>query len=285
LTRNRSSEAASGFLPKKSLGQHFLRDPQIIHQIIACARFQVSDLVLEVGPGQGALTLPLARSVGHVFGVEKDKQLIRLLKKKLSREGIPNVTLINRDILEWDFREIDLSPSTGIKVIGNLPYNISTPFLGKLIDNRTRVSRAVLMFQLEIGKRLTALPGNKAYGAMTVLVQYHACTTGLLEVSKNAFFPKPKVDSMILEMDFERPHPKRAVDEAVFRKVVKGAFAHRRKTLLNSLKAFYPFLDREMLLRKIQQCGIDPGRRAETLEIDEFLYLASAIKLTEGLSW
>ena len=274
-----STGKTRGFRPKKSLGQHFLFDPRVVQKIITCARFRASDRVLEIGPGQGALTLPLARLVGKVIAVEKDSQLISLLKKKLSRAGIGNVTFINNDILKWDFREISLSSSSRVKVIGNLPYNISTPFLDKLIENRACVDRAVLMFQLEVAKRLTAPPGNRTYGAMTVLVQYHAHATGLLEVSKNAFFPKPKVDSMLLELDFERPHTKHARDEACFRKVVKGAFAHRRKTLLNSLKGVYPFMDRELLLGGIRKCGIDPGTRAETLGIDEFICLASALEL------
>ena len=271
-----------GFRPKKALGQHFLVDQGIIEKIISNSGFQASDLVLEIGPGQGALTLPLARLAGQVIAIEKDAQLIPLLKRKLSREGITNVILINKDILKWDFREIGLSPSSKLKVIGNLPYNISTPFLEKLIENRGSVSRAVLMFQLEIAERLTASPGNRIYGALTVLVQYHAHATRLLAVSKNAFYPKPKVDSMVLELDFERHHPNSVVDEVSFRKVVKGAFAHRRKTLLNSLKDVYSFLDRELILEGLIKCGIDPVRRAETLNIDEFLCLASALELTKG---
>jgi 16S rRNA (adenine1518-N6/adenine1519-N6)-dimethyltransferase len=256
-----------------------LHDPEIIRKIIASAGFGASDLVLEIGPGRGALTFPLARSVGQVVGVEKDAQLVSSLKKNLSRKGIVNVTLISHDILKWDFREICLSPFSKIKVIGNLPYNISTPFLDKLIENRAFISKAVLMFQLEIAKRLTALPGGKTYGALSVLVQYFARATSLLEVTKDSFFPKPKVDSMVLELDFERPYPKTATDETGFRNVVKGAFAHRRKTLLNSLKGVYPYIDREMLKEEIKACGIDPGRRAETLEIDEFLCLASVLDL------
>ncbi len=275
--KSRSPGSMSGFRPKKSLGQHFLLDPRIIQGIIDRAGFQTSDLVVEIGPGKGALTLPLARGAGHVVAIEKDTQLIRLLKERLSYEGITNVTLINHDILEWDFNEITHFSSSKIKVIGNLPYNISTPFLEKLIKSRNHVSSAILMFQLEIGKRLTASPNSKVYGAMTVLVQYHAQATGLLEVSKESFFPKPKVDSMVLELDFEKPHPRRAVDEDKFREVVRGAFSHRRKTLLNSLKRFFPVLDSEILLQGIRKCGIDPGARAETLSVDDFICLASAI--------
>jgi 16S rRNA (adenine1518-N6/adenine1519-N6)-dimethyltransferase len=172
--------------------------------------------------------------------------------------------------------------SNKIKVIGNLPYNISSPFLEKLVENRTAVSRAILMFQLEIAKRLTSSPGEKTYGAMTVLIRYYAHATGLFEVPKSAFFPRPKVDSMVLELDFERPYPKCAANKSSFEEVVKGAFAHRRKTLFNSLKDFFPFLDRQVLLEEIKKCGIDPGRRAETLDMDEFVRLSSAIQLTRS---
>ncbi len=280
MTRRGPSGSMSRFRPKKSLGQHFLLDPLVIKEIIACSRFQSTDRVLEIGAGRGELTLPLARTVDHVVAVEKDKQLINLLNKKLLREGISNVTVVHHDILGWDFQEMSFHFADKIQVVGNLPYNISTTVLEKLIANRALIMRAILMFQLEIAKRLTASPGNKTYGAMTVLIQYYAHATGLLEVSKKSFFPKPKVDSMVLELNFERPYPKRAEDETVFSKVVKGAFAHRRKTILNSLNGFFPFLKREELKEAIKKCGVDPGTRAESLDIETFLCLASVIKLT-----
>ena len=267
-----------GYHAKKWLGQHFLVEAEIIHKIVDLAGFQVSDRVLEIGPGQGALTLPLARSVGHVVAVEKDAHLVNALQTRLNKAGITNVTLINHDILTWDFRNIGSLSSTGILVIGNLPYNISSPVLEKLINNRDLIRRAVLMLQLEVAKRLTASPGGKAYGAMTLWVNYHAHPRPLFEVSKDAFNPKPKVDSMVIELDFERPHPGRLLNsERYFKKIVKGSFAHRRKTMVNSLKGMSPSLDRKTLLEVMKKCGIDPGRRAETLDIDAFLCLTCAL--------
>jgi len=267
-----------GFRAKKRLGQHFLVEPEIINKIIGLAGFQSSDLVLEIGPGQGALTLPLARTVGHVVAVEKDAQLVNALQKRLNRAGITNVTLINHDILKWDFREIRPPLSARLLVIGNLPYNISSPVLEKLIKNRELIRRAVLMFQLEVAKRLTASPGGKAYGAMTLLVKYHAHPRPLLEVSKDAFNPKPKVDSMVIELDFEKPYPRLLLNnEGNFKKIVKGAFAHRRKTMVNSLKGMSTSLDRETLFEVMKRCRIDPGRRAETLDMDDFLCLTAAL--------
>lgn len=268
--------------PNKRLGQHFLVDSQITKKIISLAGFKPSDHVLEIGPGLGALTLPLARSVDHIIAVEKDMSLISLLKEKLSRADITNVTLVNRDILKWDFNELKYTYSTKLLVIGNLPYNISSSCLEKLIENRNSIDRAVLMFQSEVARRLTASPGGKSYGAMTLLIKYHMHPTILLEVSREAFFPRPKVDSMILELDFKRPYPGRTVtNEDRFKKVVKGSFAHRRKTLMNSLKGFFPSLDREHLLKAMEKCHIEPGRRAETLDMDDFLCLSSAISLTK----
>jgi len=277
LERTRSVGERTELRPRKDLGQHFLNDPGLVNKIISRARFPESDCVLEIGPGRGALTLPLARAVGHVTAVEKDVQLTRFLNEKLDRAGISNVTLINHDILQWDFNEIKAFGQDKVKIIGNLPYNISSPLLEKIILNRDLVSRAVFMFQSEVARRLTASPGCKAYGAMTLLVRYHAFLKVLLEVPKEAFYPRPKVDSTVLWLDFERPYPRRARREEVFKKVVKSAFAHRRKTLLNSMRTGEPLGSRETLQSAMERCKIDPKRRAETLDMDEFLCLADAL--------
>jgi 16S rRNA (adenine1518-N6/adenine1519-N6)-dimethyltransferase len=277
LAEKKRIRRGNGFRPKKGLGQHFLRDRGIVHKIINKARLDPSDHVLEIGSGLGALTIPLAALVHHVVAVEKDPGLAEMLKKRLSQDDISNVRLINEDILKLELEGISGLPGKKMKVIGNLPYNISTPFLERLVENRNLVSKAVLMFQLELARRLTASPGNKAFGAMTVLVQYHAHISPLLKVSKASFYPRPKVDSMVLELDFEKPHPRRAEDEAKFKMVVKGAFAHRRKTLLNSLKRALFNRTSEEILDALHKCAIDPGKRAETLNIDDFLCLTSAL--------
>jgi 16S rRNA (adenine1518-N6/adenine1519-N6)-dimethyltransferase len=281
LARPRSIKAEKGFRPAKRLGQHFLIDPEVIQRIITRARLQSSEWVLEIGPGQGALTLPLARSVAHVVAVEKDTRLINKLKGRLDHHGIKNVTLINDDILLWNFREVDLTPPAKLRTIGNLPYNISAPVLDKLVRNRDVIDKAILMFQREVAQRLTASPGGKAYGVLTLSVQYHAQSRVLFEVSKNAFHPKPKVDSMVVELDFERPHPKAARDEDNFRRILKGAFAHRRKTIVNSFRSLPGDWDKKVLLKAMERCGIDPRRRAETLHMDEFLCLSDILSLTK----
>jgi 16S rRNA (adenine1518-N6/adenine1519-N6)-dimethyltransferase len=265
------------FRPKKSLGQHFLKDKEIVREIVYRSRFDPADRVLEIGPGLGALTLLLAREVHHVIAVERDSHLIDMLNKRLSAEKIENVLLINEDILKLDFNRIPSLRERKVRVIGNLPYNISSPILEKLVENRHMLNRAVLMLQSELAGRLIANPGTKAFGAMTVFVQYHAHVSPLIHVPKEAFHPRPKVDSMVLEMDFQRPYPERTEDEVKFRRVVRGAFAQRRKTLLNSLKNSLASYSREEILAALERSDIDPRRRAETLTIGDFLRVTSAL--------
>jgi 16S rRNA (adenine1518-N6/adenine1519-N6)-dimethyltransferase len=278
LARHRPLGKEGGPLrPDKRLGQHFLVDPKIPDRIIALAGFKPSDVVVEIGPGRGALTLPLSKTVSRIVAVEKDPRLADRLQKRLLHLGIRNVTLVCEDILRFDPEAIPLPPDEKVQVLGNLPYNISSPVLENLIRRRERLGRAVLMFQREVAERLTAVPCTKGYGAMTLLIRYHARTTPLLPVSRNAFYPVPKVDSMVVELDFGQPYPSAGVGERDFRNTVKGAFAHRRKTLLNSLKGFFPGWTPDVLLRSMADCRIDPGRRAETLDMDAFLCLASIL--------
>lgn len=270
-------KASHSFRARKRLGQHFLRDSSVIRQIIRRAGFEPDAVVVEIGPGLGALTFPLAESVRQVIGIEKDSRLTEILKDRLIQKGIQNVTLVNQDVLKADLGETARPFGGRILVIGNLPYNISSPFLEKLIQSREVVTRAVLMFQAEVGRRLVASPGNKQYGAMTVLAQYHARISPLIEIPKEAFHPPPKVKSMVVELDFTRPHTARAGNEEAFKKVVKAAFAHRRKTLINSIKGTFSEWRQDEILLGMEKCGIDPKKRAEMLEIDDF------IRLTEGL--
>jgi 16S rRNA (adenine1518-N6/adenine1519-N6)-dimethyltransferase len=267
-----------GHRPKKRLGQHFIRDRGVINKIIDRAGFLQSDHVLEIGAGLGALTIPLAGRVRKITAVEKDPQLTDMLEERLSRFGVSNVTLINEDILRLDLEGIRGRSEEKIKAIGNLPYNISSPFLEKLLANRDIISRAVLMFQYEFARRLLSGPGGREYGAITVMIQYNAAVSQLLEVAKEAFYPIPKVGSMVLMIDMERQHPVRAGDEAQFKRVVKAAFSHRRKTVLNSLKGTLTSYGGEAISEALKTCGIDSRRRAETMDIDEFIRLASELK-------
>lgn len=267
-----------GLNPRRKLGQHFLVDDKVIDYIIRGARFEPNNPVIEIGPGRGALTLPLARVIDHLFAVEKDSRLTDSLRKRLKKEGMTNVTLINEDILKWDFQNAKERTDSRLQVIGNLPYSISSPILYKLIENRSIIGRAILMFQLEVAERLTAVPSKKAYGALTLFIQYYASVRPLIRVNKKSFYPSPKVDSMVIELDFTRPYPERTTSETDFKTVVNGAFAHRRKTILNSLKnSIHNDVFLNNILTALEKCGIDPSRRAETLHMDEFLCLIKSL--------
>ena len=259
-------------------------DPDISEKIISLSGFGPEDTVLEIGPGKGALTLPLAQRVKHVLAVEKDAQLVSWLKERLEKGRFGNVTLLHEDILKLDWRSLMKRFERRISIIGNLPYNISSPVLEKICQHPQGVGRAVLMFQKEVAERLTAVPGTKAYGALTLLVQYHARAVNLLKVLRGSFFPVPKVDSMVISLDFEKPYPQRAVHDAFFRAVIKGAFAHRRKTVLNSLKGSLPDQTRDSLMNALAACGIDVGKRAEVLEMGDFLRLTETLAIDNGIS-
>ena len=259
--------------PRKRLGQHFLVDPRVVRSLLERSGLGPGDRVLEIGPGQGALTFALARRVTRILAVEKDRDLAEWLRQELKARGLDNVTVLSEDILRFDFDLLERFSPGGSRVLGNLPYNVSTPVLERLIRNRGRISRAVLMFQKEVADRLTAPPGGRTYGALTVLVGVHARVRRILRVGRDAFRPKPKVESAVVELDFALPHPDRPGDETWFRRVVKGAFAHRRKTLQNALSASFPALERDEVRRALIDSGIEPDRRAETLDIEAFIRL------------
>jgi 16S rRNA (adenine1518-N6/adenine1519-N6)-dimethyltransferase len=269
--------------PNKRLGQHFLRDRSFISGIIERSGFLKTNNVLEIGPGLGALTIPLAERVRFVTAVEKDARLAETLNKRLNQEGITNVALFNDDILRVDLGKILGPVEERIQAIGNLPYNISSPFLDVLFRYRHLIRSAVLMFQYEFAERLLASPGGKDYGALTVLMRYNAETTPLLHVPGEAFYPRPKVGSMVVRIDLERPYGRRAEDEGIFTMVVKGSFAHRRKTILNSLGGALTSWENKEIREALTLCSIDPIRRAETLSIDEFINLADTMKRRESV--
>lgn len=269
--------------PNKRLGQHFLTDKNTINKIIDISGVDSSDNILEIGPGMGALTIPLAARVKSIVAVEKDSRMVNFLKELLHNMNIDNVRVINEDILKSDIPNISSNKKNKLKAAGNLPYNISSPLLEKLISNKNHISRAFLMFQHEFAERLIAIPGNKDYGAITVMTRYQASVKKLLEVNRNVFYPRPKVGSLVVEVDMEKPYPSRALDDNILKLVVKGAFAQRRKTIKNSLKVIAGYFSSEEIINALKECSIDPGRRAETLHMDEFLCLSNILTKT-GLS-
>ena len=261
--------------PKKQLGQNFLSDPSTAEMIINRSGIGSGDTLLEVGAGLGALTIPAARVSKKLYAVEKDQGLIDLLKTELLVYKISNTTLINSDILQLDLKQFVEDESEKIIVIGNLPYNISSMLLVRLINNRNIVSRAILMFQKEMAKRIYAAPNCKDYSRLSVMAQYCADVKKIATVKAPLFFPKPKIDSEVIELTFRTRIQHKADDEQLLFRVIKAAFSKRRKTLRNSLAGNILDIDAKAALRLLEQAGIDPVRRAETLNVQEFVKLSN----------
>lgn len=256
---------------KKSFGQNFLVDGTVLSRIVEAVGIESHDAVLEVGPGRGALTRLLAEKAEQVLAVEIDRQLVPLLRREFA--GRENVTIVEEDILRADLHELLPPRPDGWKVAANLPYNISSQVLFLFLDYRELFSRLILMLQKEVGERLTAQPGTKAYGILTVLCGLHYDISRQFIVRPGSFHPVPKVDSIVLRFD-SLPAPRCDVgDEPFFRRVVKAAFGQRRKTLWNCLKAAAFDIDDVDLQQALVDCGIDGGRRGETLSLDEFALL------------
>jgi len=256
--------------PLKSLGQNFLVDNNIIDKIIHSAAIKADDFVLEIGPGRGALTEHLVRKAGRLVLIEYDHALAAGLKELYADQ--PQVTVVDADILAVDLAEI-MKDAAGWKVVANLPYNISTAVLFRLMEVRDRLARMILMLQKEVGDRLVAAPDCADYGVTTVLLGLWFDMRREFVVPPGCFKPSPKVDSAVLSF-VPLPGPRVTVgDEDVFRRVVKGAFGMRRKTLINCLKAA-EFTTVDDLRAILAECGIDGQRRGETLSLEEFAALS-----------
>lgn len=267
--------AAHNIRPKKYLGQNFLTDQNTAATIVSRADLSTQDVVLEIGAGLGALTIPLARCVRKVIAVEKDRQISDILKTEILVNKLENVVFFQKDILNLDIRSLAGNSQSKIVVIGNLPYNISSQVLIRLINYRAVVHRAVLMFQKELAQRLTAQPGCKEYGRLTVMLRYCSDIKKVADVKASFFFPKPKIDSQVLEFRFKTQPECPANDEAFLFRVIKAAFGNRRKTLKNALAASDLKIDAKTAKQFLKQSEIDPVRRAETLNVEEFVKLSN----------
>jgi 16S rRNA (adenine1518-N6/adenine1519-N6)-dimethyltransferase len=257
--------------PLKALGQNFLVDNNIIDKIIHSAAVNAEDRVLEIGPGRGALTEHLVRRAGRLVLIEFDHALAAALKERYA--GDARVTVVDADILAVDLAALLGEPGAGWKVVANLPYNISTEVLFRLLEVRDRLARMVLMLQKEVGDRLAAEPDCSNYGVTTVLLGLWFDMRREFIVPPGCFHPRPKVDSAVLSF-VPLPAPRVPVgDEELFRRVVKGAFAMRRKTLINCLKAA-ELTTIDELRGILSECGIDGQRRGETLSLGEFAALS-----------
>ncbi|OGX25119.1 MAG: ribosomal RNA small subunit methyltransferase A [Omnitrophica WOR_2 bacterium RIFCSPHIGHO2_02_FULL_48_11] len=262
----------SAFFPKKHLGQNFLIDPRIKEKIIAACEFQPTDTVLEIGPGQGALTERIIPLVKELIAVETDPRLYKELAEKFSD---PKATVIHADFLKFPLR--NLSPH--LKVIGNLPYYISTPIIEKMIIHREQITALFITIQRELGERLTANIDSKEYGAFTCFVQYYMDVQILFKIKNTAFRPIPKVQSCFLKLTPHRQPALPADNEEFLFKIIRQAFQQRRKTLLNSLS---PLLERTDIARIFDSLGLDPKLRAENLTLQDYVEITNAL-LKQGI--
>ena len=270
-----------GFTFKKSFGQNFLTDTNILQKIVDTAEIDDQVNVIEIGPGIGALTEFLAERAAEVMAFEIDHRLVPILADTL--RDFDNVTVVNEDILKVDlaqhiqnFKNSDLP----IKVVANLPYYITTPILMHLIESGIPFSEFVVMMQKEVADRISAQPNTKAYGSLSIAVQYYMTAKVAFIVPRTVFVPAPNVDSAILKM-VRRPEPAVAVeDESFFFKVSKASFTHRRKTLWNNLTGYFGKTEevKDKLTKALDQAGLSPSVRGEALSLAEFASLADALK-------
>ena len=265
----RQQLAAIGRRPRKQLGQHFLADPSIAQRIVLLAQLRATDRVVEIGPGLGALSALLAPHARELWLIEVDPVLADRLRAQYAAQ--PLVHVVAADVLAVDFRTL-LGSGDPAVVVANLPYNIASAVLTRLLQSHGCFTRMVLMLQQEVADRLRAHPGTKAYGVLSVMTQFAARVQSAMRVGPEAFVPRPKVESEVVVVE-PLDHPAVPVaDAAAFRSVVRTAFNQRRKQLVNSLRPLCT--DPAAVLRA---AGIDPTRRPETLTLAEFAALSDAL--------
>lgn len=266
----------SGIRPKKRLGQNFLIDEHVLERIITAAEVTNDDLVLEIGAGLGHLTSKLAEVAKRVIAIELDDVLFNELQPIYAKT--PNVELIKANVLKLDLAGLLQSDSREhTKIVANLPYYITTPILLKLLELRLLIQTCVLMVQEEVAQRIVAPAGNRTYGSLSVVVNYHAEPEIILKVPATSFYPRPKVDSALLLLKM-RETPKCSVkSEELFFRVVRGAFQHRRKTLRNALIHSSLSIPSETLDAAFRKLQLDSQRRGETLSVAEFADLANCL--------
>ncbi|MEE4241522.1 MAG: 16S rRNA (adenine(1518)-N(6)/adenine(1519)-N(6))-dimethyltransferase RsmA [Desulfopila sp.] len=273
--------------PKKRFGQNFLIHSGTAQAIAQYGDISDQDCVVEVGVGLGALTLHLARRAQKIIGIEVDSGLVRYHAEEQTLP--PNVTLLHGDILRLDFKELVRQCGGPLKIVANLPYSISNPFIFKLIDNKEHLDWVIVMLQKEVAERLMASPSTKEYGIPTVLLRGCATIEKLKRLGPQEFHPQPKIDSLVIRLNFSQHWGKStrspSFDYTFLSRVVRTAFAKRRKTLLNNLinLQFSPSIsdfqgNRQFLLEALVEAGLAPGERAENLTIEDFIRLTTALE-------
>lgn len=264
-----------GFRFTKSLGQNFLIDKNIIDYIVDGAEIEPEDTVIEIGPGVGAITYEAAKVAKKVIAIELDKNLIPILNETL-RE-FDNVEIINEDVLKLDINKVIADNGGGqVKILGNLPYYITTPIIMKLFEEGVKAQSITIMMQKEVADRINAKPKTKAYGGLSVAVQYYCTVEKLADVPRSSFVPQPNIDSVVIRLDIRKSRPVEITNEKLFFDCIRAGFGQRRKTLFNSLQTLQG-ASKEIIRDSLGAAGVDPIRRAETLTIEEFAKISDEV--------
>lgn len=266
---------------QKSLGQNFLVDGNIVNKIVDGAGITKDDVVLEIGAGIGTLTRAMAEKAGKVIVIELDRNLKAILDETL--DGLDNVTIHWGNALKADFDQLVENTTGGefgprgrsYKVVANLPYYITTPLIMHGLENHFNINVMVFMIQKEVAERITADPGGKDYGALTLAINYYTEPSTVTQVPRQVFIPQPEVESTVIRLDRRTEPPVEILNEGYFFKVVKAAFAQRRKTLANNLTGLLPGTEKSEVAKLLTELGIDPVRRGETLSLEEFARIAN----------
>ncbi|MEI3597902.1 MULTISPECIES: 16S rRNA (adenine(1518)-N(6)/adenine(1519)-N(6))-dimethyltransferase RsmA [unclassified Oceanobacillus] len=264
------------FAFKKSLGQNFIIDVNILQNILKHAGVDKDSGVIEIGPGIGALTEQLAIHADKVVAFEIDQRLLPILDDTL--EAYSNIEIIHQDILEADVTEVikeQFKENQPIRIVANLPYYITTPILLKLLHDQLPVESITVMIQKEVAERMAAEPNSKSYGSLTIAIQYYTNAEVVMNVPKTVFNPQPNVDSGILKLELRKEPPVHVEDEDFFFRIVKASFAQRRKTLRNNLANLFTDMNKTEIQKVMDRAGIDGGRRGESLSMEEFAQLAN----------
>lgn len=274
--RTRAILEKYGFTFKKSLGQNFLIDTNILKRIVDASEITDHSGVIEIGPGIGALTEQLAKRAKKVVAFEIDQRLLPILRDTLS--PYPHVQIIHSDVLKADVTEVvnrEFAGIDDIAVVANLPYYVTTPILMKLLEEKLPVRSIVVMIQKEVAERIAGGPNSKEYGSLSIAAQYYAETETVFTVPKTVFVPQPNVDSAILRLKIREEPPVKVKDETFFFEVVRASFTQRRKTILNNLTHHFKDMEKSEVESLLLDSGIDPKRRGESLSMEEFAELSN----------
>ena len=272
LSRVREALAIRGLAPRRRFGQNFLVRDDLAQRIVDHSRLREDDVAVEIGPGAGALTARIASRVRALIAIERDAGLAELLREELAET--PRVEIVEADFLEFDLATAAREHGAErLVVIGNIPYNVTTPILERLFEQRAVVRTAVLLVQKEYAARLAAAAGTPEYGSLTLFARYHALLEPLMSIRSSAFWPRPDVDSMLVRFHLREHPPVEVPDEALLFRIIRGSFQMRRKQLVNTLESALGISAAEVT-RICREAGIDPRRRGETLTLDEFAKLA-----------